>query len=236
MGLEKKFPDRILDTPIAELGFFGAAAGAATMGMRPIVDVQSGFNTVMLDSCHLPYKENVDITRKVVNLARPHGVEVQGELGCLPNFGEEAAGTLTDPEIAVQFVSETGIDFLAVSIGNVHLQTEGTCCIDRERLRRIHEMVGVPLVIHGGSGFPQETVSEVIKTGVSLFHFGTLMKKVFLEETIKTSQRLKGVAKLDYQALTGSRKETDVLMHAKLAVKNIVKEYIRLYGSTGKAF
>ena len=198
--------------------------------------LKAGYNTVMLDSCHLPFEQNAAITRKVVEMARPKNIEVQAEFGRLPNFGESAAGTLTDPERAAEFVDETGVDFLAVSIGNVHLQTKGTTTVDLERLKKIREKVEVPLVIHGGSGFPKEIVKEVIAIGVSLFHFGTLMKKTFLEQAISTAQKYSKLAKLDYQAMTGSRKNTDMLIPAKQAVKKSVKEYMQLYGSAGKVF
>ncbi len=197
--------------------------------------VKAGYNTVMLDSCHLPFEENAAITKKVVELARPHGIEVQAEFGRLPNFGEDAAGTLTDPDRALDFVEATGVDFLAVSIGNVHLQTKGSSSIDTERLSQIRQKVSVPLVIHGGTGFPDEKVKEVIKIGVSLFHYGTSMKKAFLEETTKVLSSSLDTANPDYQTLVGSRKQTDILLPAKEKIKDIVKGRIKLYGCSGKA-
>lgn len=196
--------------------------------------IGTGFNTVMLDSCHLPFEENVKITAQVVKLTRPHDIEVQAEFGQLPDFGDELKGALTDPDEAVEFVKQTGVDFLAVSIGNVHLQTEGSFDVDIERLVKIREKIDVPLVIHGGSGFPDDVTSSVIKKGVSLFHYGTLMKKAFLDETIIRLKEL-DIEYIDYQALVGSRKKDDILMPAKNSIKNIVKKQIRLYGSSNKA-
>jgi fructose-bisphosphate aldolase class II len=196
--------------------------------------VLSGYNCVMLDSCHLPFDENVSATRQVVGLAKPLGIEVQAEFGRLPTFGEEAKGTLTDPKQASLFVSQTDVDFLAVSIGNVHLQTEGSTSLDIDRLKAIRKMVDVPLVIHGGTGFPPEKIREVIQIGASLFHFGTSMKKAFYDKTATVFNSI-GNGKKDYQALVGSRKESDVLMPAKSEIKRIVKEMISLYGSTNKA-
>jgi fructose-bisphosphate aldolase class II len=196
--------------------------------------IGAGYNTVMLDSCNLPDDENIVVTKKVVELARPYGIEVQAEFGRLPNFGEDAAGVLTDPDKAVDFVKETGVNLLAVSIGNVHLQTEGKSNIDIVRLKAIREKVSVPLVIHGGTGFPDDKVREVIKTGVSFFHFGTLMKKAFLEAA-KISVNAIGNETVDYQATVGSRKPTDILIPCKYAIKEVVKKYMRLYGASGKA-
>lgn len=196
--------------------------------------INAGYNTVMLDSCHLPDEENVAVTRKVVELAHPQGIEVQAEFGRLPNFGEAAHGVLTDPDRAQWFVRETGIDCLAVSIGNVHLQTDGTSPVDIERLGKIRSKVDVPLVIHGGTGFPPEMVNDVIRNGVSLFHFGTLMKRRFLEECRDSIGNINS-GSTDYQALLGSRKPADVLLNAKNAVRELVARHMRMYGSAGMA-
>ena len=92
----------------------------------------------------------------------------------------------------------------------------------------------VPLVIHGGTGFPPDKIREVIEIGVSFFHFGTAMKKAFLESAIYAFGQTNPV-KPDYQALVGSRKESDLLVPAKKEIKRIVKEMIELYGSSKKA-
>ena len=195
--------------------------------------VAAGFNTVMLNTCELPYGENLRLTRELVALAHPHGVEVQAELGRLPNFGEKAAGTLTDPAEARAFVAETGVDFLAVSIGNMHLRTEGKDTVDLERLRAIRRAVDVPLVIHGGSGFPPDVVGEVIAGGVALFHVGTVMKKNFL---LAARQALEGLGDApDFQSAVGSRKAADFLSPAKDAVRESVRGFMRLIQSSGKA-
>jgi ketose-bisphosphate aldolase len=195
--------------------------------------IRCGFNTVMLNTCHLPFEENVRLTRKVVACAHPNGVEVQAELGRLPEFGGEDSGELTDPDRAEEFVKATGIDFLAVSVGNVHLQTEGKSPLDLDRLRAIREKVRIPLVIHGGSGFPEDAVHKAIDLGVALFHVGTVMKKGFFESTRAALAAL--AREEDYQAVVGSRKPVDFLLPGKQAVKDTVRGRMRLYGSSGKA-
>jgi fructose/tagatose bisphosphate aldolase len=196
--------------------------------------IGAGYNAVMLDSCNLPDEENIAITKKVVDMAKPHGIEVQAEFGRLPNFGEDAHGVLTDPDKAQGFVKATGVNCLAVSIGNVHLQTSGSSPIDLGRLKDIRKKVDVPLVIHGGTGFPADMVGDVISSGVSLFHFGTLMKKVFFDASRESLHGLGQDAK-DYQALVGSRKSTDILMSGKTAVRDLVSKYMNMYGSVGMA-
>ena len=195
--------------------------------------IGQGFNVVMLNTCDLPYRENYDLTKKLVDAAHPHGIEVQAELGRLPNFGEDDISSLTDPDEARAFVEGTGVDFLAVSIGNMHLRTEGKATVDLDRLRAIRKTVDVPLVIHGGSGFPDEVVHEVISIGVSLFHVGSVMKKQFFHCAKKTLAE--AAEPYNYQALTGSRKATDFLMAGKQAVIDSVQASLKLYKSSGRA-
>jgi ketose-bisphosphate aldolase len=192
----------------------------------------AGFNVVMVHTCHFPFGNNLEITRKVVGVAHPLGVEVQAELGRLPNFGEDDPGERTDPAQARDFVAATGIDCLAVSVGNVHLRTEGSAEIDWDRLKAIRAAVDVPLVIHGGSGLAAETVARLISEGVTLFHVGTVMKRWFWEATRKMV--IDYNAPFSYQAAVGSRRFEDFLLPGRILVERVVGDLMRLYGSAGK--
>ena len=193
----------------------------------------AGFNVVMLNTCELPFDRNVELTRDLVQFAHPRGVEVQAELGRLPNSGDVDAGELTDPEQAREFAAATGVDFLAVSVGNVHLRTDGISGIDLDRLRSIRQEVDIPLVIHGGSGLSEETVAALISEGVTLFHVGTVMRKRFWEAAQAT---LAGrTDRPDYQALVGSRKPEDFLLPGKAVVTACVRSLLQRYGSSEKA-
>lgn len=195
--------------------------------------VMSGFNAVMLNTCELPYERNRELTARLVEFAHPRGVQVQAELGRLPNFGEDTPGELTDPDHAREFVATTGVDCLAVSVGNMHLRTDGTADIDLDRLRAIRERVDVPLAIHGGSGLSPEAVAGLVRGGVMLFHVGTVMKKRTWEATASI---VRGIGEPpDHQALVGSRKPGDFLMPGRAAVTETVRALMRLYGSSGKA-
>lgn len=193
---------------------------------------RSGFSTVMLNTCELPYAENARLTKDLVDAVHPLGVEVQAELGRLPNFGLDANQALTDPEEAARFVRETGVDFLAISVGNVHLQTEGESPVDLARLRAIRQAVDVPLVVHGGTGYPAELIGETIKSGISLFHVGTIMKKRWCDCLVSAARAL--ADPVDYQAVVGSRKESDLYGAPKEAVREVVRNTMRLYGASGK--
>jgi fructose-bisphosphate aldolase class II len=196
--------------------------------------VLSGFNAVMLGTSHLPFEENVELTRQIVEFAHSNSVEVQAELGRLPTFGENGEGALTDPDQAREFVQRTGVDCLAVSIGNVHLQTEGKAPPDMTRLEAIREKVSVPLVMHGGSGFPDQAVREAVRRGVALFHIGTILKRACLTAA-QSTLNCPGSPRRDYQGLVGSRKPEDFLIPGKRAIKAAVQAGMRLYGSADRA-
>jgi len=195
--------------------------------------VHAGFGTVMLNTCQLSYEENRDLTKSLVDYAHAHGVEVQAELGRLPNYGEDEAFTFTDPVEARDFVGSTGVDFLAVSIGNVHLRTEGSSPVDLERLRAIRQTVDIPLVIHGGSGFPQDIVAQTIQEGVALFHVGSIMKRLYLEQTDAVLKTLGNAPNV--QEWVGSRKGQDFLIPGKQAIREVVCTHMRRYGCAGQA-
>ena len=195
--------------------------------------VAAGFSMVMLNTCELPYEKNVALTRELVQAAHPKGVEVQAELGRLPSFGKDGNASMTDPIQAGDFVQSTGVDCLSGSFGIVHLQTDGAAPVDLGRLRAIRKEVGVPLVVHGGSGFPKDVVAGAIREGVALFHVGSVMKKLFLENAREFLAASSGPE--DFQAVVGSRKMADFLIPAKNDVRAKVQSFMRLYGSSGKA-
>ena len=194
--------------------------------------IDLGFNVVMMDTSALPFKDNVEATKKLVDIAHPKGVGVEAELGQLPTGSKTEVSSLTDPEEAVRFVRETGIDALAVSIGNVHLLTEGKAQIDFERLRRIREMTEVPLVIHGGTGFPENAVRRVIELGVCKFNIGTILKQSFLNGLKRGIAKTSEASNVQYTI--GSRKNEDIQSEAVMEMVEVVKRYMKLYGCVGK--
>ena len=118
--------------------------------------IEYGFNAVMLDSSDLPFDENVEITRKVVETAHAAGVDVEAELGHRPmgSGNNDGKSRLTDPDQAAEFISRMGMDALAVSIGNIHVLLKSKSDkLNLDLLERIHEKVDIPLVIHGSTGF-----------------------------------------------------------------------------------
>ena len=150
--------------------------------------IELGFNAVMVESHYLSYEDYRALVKRVVALAHARDVFVEGQIGELPNGweGPYEEGILTDPGLARSFVEETGVDALSVSIGNVHILTKGKAPVNIEALQRIQAEVKVPLVIHGGTGFPAEAAGEVIGLGVTKFNFGTALKQTYLAAIAKS--------------------------------------------------
>jgi len=132
--------------------------------------LDGGFTSVMIDGSALPFGENVRLTKRVVELARRYGASAEAELGRL--VGNEGgvsseSDAQTDPLEARRFVEETGVDALAVAIGTAHGFYKRTPKINIERLREIARLVDIPLVLHGGSGTPEDKVAESILYGIA---------------------------------------------------------------------
>ena len=141
--------------------------------------------SVMVDGSALPYEENIKLTKMVVEMAQETGVSVEGELGSLAgieDIEDEATEFLTDPDLAAEFVARTGVDALAVAIGNCHGKYQHPPVLDIQRLRRIREKVNVPIVLHGGSDLPPGMSCEAIENGIRKFNVGTDLKYAFCEE------------------------------------------------------
>ena len=201
------------------------------MGMR------AGFNTVMLDTSTWPTARARQWISELVRVAHAREVAVEAELGHLPDATEDgidaSAATLTDPAEAAAFVAETGIDCLAVSIGNVHLLTRDKATIDLARLQAIHERVSIPLVIHGGTGFPAGAVTPAIRSGALKFNIGTSLKQSFFKGVKQALCALDDHANV--HDILGSHREEDYLLAGKQAMQARVREFMRLYGSSGHA-
>ncbi len=192
--------------------------------------IKAGFNAVMLDSSGLPFTENIRQTRKVVETAHAVNVSVEAELGTLPDASGEIGheeGSPTDPDEAARFVAETEVDALSVSIGNVHVMTKGNAEIDFKRLEEIHNKVGIPLVVHGGSGFPEAAIPQAIALGVTKVNIGTVLKQTFFEGVREALSQLD--EKPNIQQIIGCRKSTDILQQGKLKMKAEVIRRLKLW-------
>ena len=141
--------------------------------------IEAGFTGVMYDGSRLSLEENIRHTSEVVRMAHAVGVSVEGEIGFVGYAaGESSAGT--DPEEARRFAIETGVDAMAISIGNVHLQTESETELDQQLLSQIESGTDVPLVIHGGSGVPKAQRAALARgSAICKYNIGTELRQAF---------------------------------------------------------
>jgi len=195
--------------------------------------IDLGFNAVMPESENLAVEAYRDLVNAVVAIARPRGVWVEAQFGTLPVGGERNGhGIITDPDLAAEFVQDTGIDALAVSVGNVHILTEGQATVNLDILRRIRERVSVPLVIHGGTSLAPGTVREMTRLGVAKVNFGTVLKQAYLE-AVRTSLAKYHVPSSPHEFL-GIGGPEDVMMAGREAVERGVERLIEVCGSKGR--
>jgi fructose-bisphosphate aldolase class II len=188
-----------------------------------------GFGSVMYDGSRKEYVDNSMTTKKIVEIAHSRGIVVQAELGNVPYLGEmqmeniEWEQYMTDPAQAEEFVRETGIDTLAVAIGNAHGFFRERNEPDYDRLVEIAKRVSVPLVLHGASDWNNGRVKEVIDRGISCFNVDTAIRLAFIG---------------GLREALSSEEETDlrkVLGKAKEHTKEAIKEKMLAFGSAGKA-
>lgn len=141
--------------------------------------IDSGFTSVMFDGSKNELQQNIDLTAEVVTLARKHGVSVEGEIGFV-GYDSGEASSFTKPNEAGQFAKQTGVDAMAVSVGNVHLQQTKAAVISVDAVRAIEAETNVPLVLHGGSGIPAQMRAKLAETtNVCKFNIGTELRMAF---------------------------------------------------------
>ncbi|NLS44847.1 MAG: ketose-bisphosphate aldolase [Firmicutes bacterium] len=190
--------------------------------------LRAGFTSLMYDGSKLPYDENAAITRKVVEMAHVVGVPVEAELGQVPDAGkvtmEEVEAFMTDPDEAKKFVEETGLDFLAVAVGSIHGMKSQAAEIDIDRTKKIADLTGVPLVLHGASGVTDEGYKAGIKAGICKINIATELNKAFTRGM--HDALAKNPNEIDPRKIAGVGREY---------VKEAIKAKMRLFGCSGKA-
>ncbi|HYC79752.1 MAG TPA: class II fructose-bisphosphate aldolase [Candidatus Binatia bacterium] len=199
-----------------------------------------GYSSVMIDASHLPYKENVKLTKAVVSYAHKRGVWVQAEVGRL--LGNEdwqnvksGEDLMTDPDEALKFVQETGIDTLAVAVGSMHgipvnpeikkIMSTLDEHIDIPRLQAIRKKIKIPLVLHGASGVPDDQMRKAIANGVAVFNIDTDLRVAF-NKALRDNLNM-------HPEIYDPRK---ILAPATLALQQVAETKLKLLKTSGKAF
>ena len=214
--------------------------------------IDNGFTSVMIDGSEFEFEKNVEVTKKVVEMAKRKGVSVEAELGRLKGIEEkisvsEKEAVLTDPQAAEDFVKRTEVDALAIAIGTSHgaYKFKGEAKLDFERLKVIAAKVSIPLVLHGASGVPSAVLERAERFGAKLpgakgIPDEAIQKAVSLgisKINIDTDLRLSFVGALR-EILTTKPDEFDprkILGPGREAIKQTVQSKMRLFGSSGKA-
>ena len=191
----------------------------------------NGFSSIMFDGSHLDFDENVRQTREVAHICHARNISIEAELGAVG--GAEGGGLVgqadptkyTDVEQAKIFVEQTGIDALAVAIGNSHGHYKGPPNLDFERLRAIRDGTGIPLVLHGGSGISAADFRKAISLGITKINFFTGMAQAAIQATTSYLSKV-GEHYNDYPMM---------MNYVKECIASVVAEQMEIFGSCGQA-
>ncbi len=185
--------------------------------------IEAGYTSVMIDASHHDYEGNVALTQSVVKIAHPRHVSVEAELGIISgkeDYIKALESKLTDPDQAVEFVKLTGLDTLAVSIGNAHGVPSADEIFDIDRLAKIGEKVHLPLVLHGASSTHPMRIKRAIELGVAKINIDTDVRLAFSNDLRQF---------LDHHPDVYDSRE--ILGHAAEAVTKVVARKMELFGS-----
>lgn len=191
--------------------------------------IDNGFTSVMYDGSHLPLEENIRNTKEIVEYARNHNVSVEAELGHVGgsdlDLNDTGASSLTDPQDVLRFIAETNVDALAISIGTVHGVYTAEPELNILVLEKIAQVTEIPLVIHGGSGTPNDQLQVAIANGISKVN-------VFADLRIAFK---KGLVEAYHQITRPDPLPNELFGPITVNLKDAVKDKILIFGSEGKA-
>ena len=185
-----------------------------------------GFTSVMFDGSHLPLEENIEMTKKVISTAEEYDAAVEAEIGCVggsEDGSEDIAINCTNPDDAVRFEKETGVDALAIAIGNAHGNYKSTPKLRFDILKQVDDMTDTPLVLHGGTGISPEDFVKCSKTGIKKINIATATFDS-VENNVREAYKdgnIKGYYDLHEAEIEGAYKNA--------------KRHILIFGSDNKA-
>ena len=249
-GIYIPHPERIVRDRLAPYAAMGLAVCARAVGalLLPVQRIAApglgvrvhrlGFNMTMFSDEEMGLAEQTDAVRQAVARAHPAGVAVEAEMVSLPGISGDLTAApddrhLTEPDAARAFVEQTGIDALAVNIGQVHLHGRGQVRLDLARLAALTAAVPVPLVLHGATSVNRADLAEAARLGIRKINVGSVIKRAYFE-ALRRAAVAAGDAYNPYDVI-GSGFATDVLTAGRVAMQAVVEEMMRLFGSAGKA-
>lgn len=191
--------------------------------------IRAGFSSVMIDGSHYNFEENIELTKKVVAASHAMGISVEGELGTIGGTEDDLSvdeenAKLTNPKEAIEFYNATKVDALAIAVGSAHGVYSGEPKIRFDIIEAVSKEIDIPLVLHGGSGIPDETIRKAISLGIGKVNVNT-------ENQIAFTSKIREVLEKDSKVYDPRK----FLGPAREAIKEVVKEKIQLFGSNDKA-
>jgi fructose-bisphosphate aldolase class II len=191
--------------------------------------IQSGYCSVMIDASEHPFEENISKTSDVVKEAHAAGIAVEGEIGVVAGVEDDIVvrqdkAIYTSPDEAVEFQRRTGVDFLAAAIGTAHGFYKVAPRLNIDTLREIRKKLECPLVVHGGTGLPDEVIRELVEAGACKFNVSTQIKQTYIDSM--------------FEYVSAKRTEYNinrVLDHARESLSAMIGRYMNVLGSAGKA-
>lgn len=203
-----------------------------------IKGLKAGFNAIMYQNPADSFEESIKINQYLVKTAHYCDADVEAEVGELPKAdifkNTISQGDLTDPDQAAYFAEQTGVDAVAVAVGNVHLLEGRKSELDLDLIKTLRERIKVPLVLHGGTGISEDSIKEAIKLGICKINVGTVLKRVFIN-TICSYLKENNVENMDPHDVVGKGGNLDILCKARNNVAKEVIKFIKIFGSEGKA-
>jgi ketose-bisphosphate aldolase len=200
--------------------------------------VKADFDMVMFVDEGMPIDQLTVVTRKLVEFAHACDVAVEGEVGSLgvadQSTGQQHAGHRTDPKIAARFVAETGVDALAVSIGNIHFLEGRKVELDFELLEQLHERVPVPLILHGGTGVDKADFRPSIERGIAKVNVGAGLKRVVIESDRRYLAE-SDPSRMNPNDVLGRGGRLDMNVRSQAALMDEVIGFIKAFGGENKA-
>lgn len=192
--------------------------------------IRNGFTSVMIDASKHDLDQNIEVTKSIAEIAHAVGVSVEAELGKIGGTEDDITvsdrdATFTDPDEAERFVNETGVDFLAIAVGTAHGPYKGEPKLDFDRIKAIKEKLNMPLVLHGSSGVPEESIRKAVSLGINKINIDTDIRMAFtkgIKEFVEANPEA-----YDPRKIVGS---------AKAEMKAVIADKMRMFGSEGKAW
>lgn len=195
-----------------------------------VLCIRNGFTSVMIDASKMPLEGNIETTKKITDIAHAAGVSVEAEIGKIGGTEDditvdERDATFTDPDEAEKLVNETGLDSLAIAVGTAHGVYKGEPKLDFERIATIKERLKMPLVLHGSSGVPEESIRKAVERGINKINIDTDIRMSFNKAVREFLDNNPDA--YDPRKIVGPARE---------AMKEIIKEKMTMFGSAGKAW